>query len=160
MLPWFPGVSEMQGLLRSSGPNTASIILNRFQPHLHTAPGTIKTGGGGVTGEKSFHSKSPCFCFPGQTQEISLSAEPGGGWYATLFSAGVKTIVLAVLCFGRVQFNPRFPAALTKPPPPTPLQTHIALADLSKRSPVGGGVEPCLRRLLHARTRYPEQNQK
>lgn len=96
VLPWFPGVSEMQGL-RSSGPNTASIILNRFQPHLHTAPGTIKTGG--VTGEKSFHSKSPCFCFPGQTQEISLSAEPGG-WYATLFSAGVKTIVLAVLCFG------------------------------------------------------------
>lgn len=129
VLPWLPSVSEMQAL-RSSGQTLHPLYLTISSPTCTQPQGLLRQR---VTGEKSFHFKSLCFCFPGQTQEISLSAELGG-WYATLFSGGVKTIVLTVLCFGWVQFNPYFPVALTKK---TALQTQIALADLSKR-PRGG----------------------
>lgn len=55
-----------------------SIILNRFQPHLHTAPGSIKTEGQMVEGARSQresnHFRSPTLLLcQGQTQETSHS---------------------------------------------------------------------------------------
>lgn len=52
-------------------------MLNHFQPHLHTAPGSINAEGewvgrGGSKGEKVL--PNPCI-FQGQTQETSHSAD-------------------------------------------------------------------------------------
>lgn len=57
--------------------DTASIMFNRFQPHLcppQTAPGSINGDSGGG---KPHRLQIPHFCFPGQTQEIGKSAELG-----------------------------------------------------------------------------------
>lgn len=93
VLPRFPSVSDLQGL-RPSGQTLNPLYLTSSSPTCTQLQGLLRQG---VTREKSFHFKSLCFCFPSQTQEISLSAELGG-WYVTLFSGGVKTIVLAQFC--------------------------------------------------------------
>lgn len=144
-----PSVSEMQRL-RSSGQTLHPLYLTVSSPTCTQPQGLL---GQGVTGEKSFHFKSPCFCFLGRTQETSLSAELGG-WYVTLCSGGAITIVLTGLCFGWVQFNPHFPVALTKK-----LPCKHRLGRLIYQS-AAVGVKPWLPRQLRARTRYPVQNQK
>lgn len=124
VLPGFPSLSEMQ-CLRSSGQTLHPLYLTICSPTCTQPQGLLRQG---VTGEKSFHFKSPCFCFPGQTQEISLSGRMvcsprfwRGKNYCSLFS---------------VQFNPYFPVALTKKKKTSPANM-IALADLSK-FPHGG----------------------
>lgn len=130
VLPRFPSVSEMHWWFTVLGPNTASIILNHFQPHLHIAPGTITTGG---HRRKVLPLQIPVLLFSRPDSGNQALCCAGRMVCNPLFWRG-KTIVLTVLCFGWVQFNPRFPVALTKK---RPLQTQIALADLSKR-PRGG----------------------
>lgn len=82
-------------------------MLNHFQPHLHTAPGSINAEGewvgrGGSKGEKVL--PNPCI-FQGQTQETSHSADQAtrklkllSGWLGWGLGGRGGAIVLAGLC--------------------------------------------------------------
>lgn len=85
--PHFPTIRELQSL-GPSGQTQSPLCLTISSPTCTQPQGPLTQG---VAGEKSFHFKSPCFCFPGQTQEISHSADLAG-WDLTLFSGGLKPL--------------------------------------------------------------------
>lgn len=124
----FPPLAEplSSGTLR---PNSVSIILNHFQPHLHTAPGSIKTegvtvGGAGSQGERPSTShphtvfsrarlRKHATLLTGRRASWNFSL---GGWVVVGWGRGGSVGRTShcsgeALCSGWVQFNPYFPVA-------------------------------------------------
>lgn len=132
VLPWFPSVSELQGL-RPSGQTLHPLYLTISSPTCTQLQGLLRQG---VTREKSFHFKSLCFCFPSQAQEICCT---GRMVCDPLFWRGKNYCSHSVLCLGRGQFNPHFPVAPTMKLP----GKHRFRWLLYQSSPRGGLSHDC-----------------